>query len=122
MLETEITLGETTYRVRPTLRAVRRLEAIAPPLALARDLLAGQIGLTGMSNILQAMLRDEKDCPKLDEIQEALFEQGLTDLVGPVSEYLGRCWMGNKRATEEAEKRAAEVAAGAAGDPPQTAH
>lgn len=118
LAETEIALGENTYHVRPTLRIVRRLEQIDAPLAIARALIAGQIGYTAMARILEAMLRDIKDAPKRDAIEEALFEQGLDDMVKPVSDFMANLWMGNRRATEEAERRAAIEA----GDPPPTSH
>lgn len=120
--ETEITLGDRTYLVRPTLRIVRRIEQIGAPVSLAKSIMTGDIGLTGMSNILQAMLRDVKDPPKLDMIQEALFEDGLDGQVKPVTEFLTNLWIGNRRSTEEAERRAAIEADEEPEDPPPPAH
>lgn len=121
LLETTIKLGDREFRVRPTLRIVRRIEMIGPPLVLARNLIQGEIGLVAMANLLRAILGDDKSCPSAEGMQELLFEHGVVDQVTPVSEFLARCWAGNKRAAEAAEKQAREVEEGA-GDPPQTAH
>lgn len=118
LVETEITLGDRTYHVRPTLRIVRRLEQIDAPLSTAKAIISGQVGYTGMARILEAILRDQPSAPRREEIEEALFEQGLDDMVKPISDFLAQLWMGNRRAREEAERRAAIEA----GDPPPTPH
>jgi hypothetical protein len=125
LLETAFTLGDRTFHVRPTLRIVRRLETIGSPLAIARSLLQGEVGLVAMANLLLAILRDEKHCPTAEGLQEILFEHGLADQVAPLSEFLGRCWVGNRRAAEAAERQAAEEREreeAAAGDPPSPSH
>ncbi len=126
LLEVEIPLGGTTYRVRPQYRILARIEfvtgdsvrelglrcyAAALPLQ-QRPQNVKEIKLAEVANILGLMLADIPAAPKAEQIGELLVEEGgFMDLLQPMGDFLTRSVRGNKEYERDMRERAEAAAA-----------
>lgn len=136
--EIPLTFAGKPYRVRPTFQNVVNLEgalnqpartvgmkAFASGTPAAERGLQPEISLSELSVVLFWMLRGQEGAPKSpEEVGEILMEDGYSELLLPVGQYLTRAQRGHKlhvKEAEEAERKAKEAGEnGAATGPIQT--
>lgn len=136
--EIPLTFGGKPYRVRPTFQNIVNLEgalnqsarsvgmkAFASGTPSAERGLQPEIALTELAVALFWILQGQEGAPKsVEAVGEILMEEGYTDLLLPVGQYLTRAQRGHKqheKESEEAERKVKEAGeAGAAKGPIQT--
>lgn len=133
--EVAFSLGGKDYRLRPTFRILARIETTLnqPARTLGVKCYLGgvpqserggnpEISLVELSSVLAAMLADTKDPPTIDKVGDILMEEGYSNLLLPIGNFLTRAQRGNKIHEEEILARREKEAAGpgAEADPPPT--
>lgn len=104
--EVEFTLGAVTIRSRPTLAKVAEIETKFGPLASLLDKIGtSQMSLSGQTlPILSIVLRGCDDAPKGDTaLREAIFEQGVAEMNGPLIRWIVAAYTANEPAEETPE-------------------
>jgi len=104
--EVEIVLGGKTYFVRPTFKIISAIEMATnqSSMSLGFKFVQQNGSLTQLVAILFHILRHEKNAPDQEQIAEMVMEEGMMNLIAPVSQFLTRSLRGNKAYLETLPK------------------
>ncbi len=135
--EIAIPFDGKTFRVRPTFEVLASIEgalnqsarsvgmkALASGMTAADRGLQPEISLTEMAVVVYWMLKDQDGAPKdASVVGSMLVDNGFSDLLLPVGQFLTRAQKGNKLHEQEAieAERLAQEAGADASKGPQTA-
>ncbi len=87
--EVELTLGDSTFIVRPTFKKMSEIEArFGPGIPLLNRMAACNMSVTEIATLLNVMIRDEPGAPKQKDLNEIVFDAGALSLLGPIGEFI----------------------------------
>lgn len=111
--ERTVTLAGRDHAIRPTFRVIAAAEQAAGlgAYALGLRLASAEFRVAELAAVLHAMLRASGGTPpRVEEIGEALMEDGVAGVVGPMADILLRAFQGNRAWRAQHVEREAEPA------------